>query len=449
MRKRNQRQILRQRTRTTTRLLMVAGGLGISATLIVGWMVYLNIQDISKTRASANQLTSGTGGSTEEILCEFTWEKDPVLSATLGPDAISSSLDAHSTTGGRASTRGLSAGKNGKNIDLVLEESELFNREGIDISIDYRGSETDGYFISRGMPFYFGIERSKLAIGYRTENESGSAVSVKEVTDYEIIRDDQYRTYRFTYSPITGRAEITVNGAPVWSHQGKSNSPLYWKNGGHLMIGKNMNGDGRDMAILDNLVIRSFGTSSPLAESLLNFMLENSHNDIRVHFSFAQEERINSYTLERSNNGIDFIKIATLHPGEAQSNESEYIYTDPKPQNSTVLYYRIRQNLKNGKSISHPISAIKVNASKNLSIERVNPASFSQSFDVSYFVPKAGRVWIQLQDPNGEIASTSTYDAQPGKNVHVFRDSKGLQKGKYILNIMFDNKKVSTEVVKI
>ncbi len=437
----------RTRTRMSTRILMVAGGVGISVMLIIGWMVFMNLQEISKTRASGT--TSSSGGSNGEILTEFTWEKDPITSATLGPDAISAGKDAHSMKGGRASTQGLSAGGNGKNIDMVLEGQELFNQEGMDISIDYRGHEKEGYFISRGSQFYFGIENGLLSVCYRTETENGAGAIVKEVTDYELPNDEQYRTYRFNYLPTTGRGEITVNGAPIWSYQGKSNRPLYWKNAGHVMIGKNLNGDGKDIAILDNLVIRSTGSVSPLAETLLNFMLETSQENVKIHFSASSQELISSFTIERSVNGIDFTKIATLQPDLSKGPDDEYIYTDLNPITSGVIYYRMKQNFKNGKFITHPLSAVKVKNTKGLSIERVNPSPFNSTFDISYFVPKPGRVWIQLQDEKGDIASSKTFDAQAGKNVHVYKDDGQLKAGSYTLNIMYDNKKVSTKVIKI
>ncbi|MEY4594166.1 MAG: hypothetical protein RIQ47_576 [Bacteroidota bacterium] len=441
----------RQRTRLTQRILLVTGALGISAGLVIGWMVFMNFQEVKTSKATGNQ-EMARGGSADhgEILCEFTWEKDPVTVATLGPDAISCSKDACSTPGGRASTRGLSAGSSKRNIDMVVQSGQLFDQDGISITIYYRGKEQDGYFISRGMNFYFGIENGFLTVAYRTEDERGAATVIQAITDYELLADNQYRSYRFQYSPMTGRGEITVNGAPVWSHQGTANRPMYWKNSGNLMIAKGLNGEGSEDAILDNLVIRSTGSISPLANALLNFMLESHGNQVTVYFSALSSDQINGFTIERSVNGLDFSKICTLSGSQLEANKSgDFTYQDPTPITSQLVYYRLKQHLKSGKTLVHPVSAIRVKSDKQFSIERVNPSTFESSFNISYFLPKSGRVWIQLMDNLGTIVSSKTFEAVEGKNIHRYEEEKPLQEGTYTLNIMFDNKKVSTSVVKI
>ena len=150
----------KKRIRISTRLVYLVATASVSLVLVLGWLVYLNLDNLSKTRASTGQENGGSIlNPNGEIISEFTWESDPVTSATLGPDAIHVSKDAHSGPGGRASTNGLSAGPNGKDINLEFKASELFNLEGIDISIDYRRSEADGNFFTRGNVFNFGIEQ--------------------------------------------------------------------------------------------------------------------------------------------------------------------------------------------------------------------------------------------------------------------------------------------------
>ncbi|MBK6447352.1 MAG: hypothetical protein IPF81_19325 [Bacteroidetes bacterium] len=73
---------------------------------------------------------------------------------------------------------------------------------------------------------------------------------------------------------------------------------------------------------------------------------------------------------------------------------------------------------------------------------------FDHSFDVSYFLPKSGRVWMQLSDSKGKVISTETFEAPQGKNVHVFKDQLNLEHGEYTLHLIFNNKKISTKVTK-
>ncbi|MBK7850673.1 MAG: hypothetical protein IPJ66_05865 [Bacteroidetes bacterium] len=440
----------RQKARMSTRLMIVIATFSGVFLLTLGWLVYLNFNNLSKTRASGNGSEGGgiALNTTGEILTEFTWEKDPVTMATLGPDGIKSGKDAHSATGGRSSTNGLSPGPNGKDINLEIEGTELFNQEGIDISIDYRKSEPSGSFFSRGNNFNFGIDNGYLSIEYKVENAKGGSESIKEKTNYEVPDDPLYRTYRFIYSPNSGKAEIFVNSVMVWNHQGNPNAPLYWKNAGNIIIGKNMNGNGVDKAILDNLVVRSTGSVSPLAESLLNFMLEPKDGVVKVHWSSSANDKVDYFTIERSINGVDFVNVSNVKANPAKPEGEEYEYTDKTAATTSIVYYRLRQTFLNGKFVTHPLSAIKFKTEKDFAIERINPQQFEHSFDISYFLPKSGRVWMQLTDAKGKVISSETFEAPKGKNVHVFKDQVNLERGEYTLNLIFDNKKISTKVTK-
>lgn len=440
----------KQKNKLRARMILVAGSVSFVLTITAGIMVYLNVNNVSKTRATA---TGGEGSGASlgngDILTEFTWEKDPVTSATLGPDAISVSKDAHSMSGGRSSTGGLSAGPNGKDIDLQIEGTELWNQEGIDISIDYSRNEKSGSFFSRDNGFNFGMENGFITIAYRLENKRGGIESFKTKTDYEIPMDMNFRTYRFIYNPAKGKAEIFVNSVIVWSNQHSPNTPLSWKNAGNVTIAKGMNGEGKDIAIFDNLIVRTAGNTAPLAESLLNFMLEEKDGGIKIHWSTSVNDKIKSFTIERSINGVDFMNVTSIPVNPDMKETEEYTYVDKTKATTGVVYYRLRQTFTNGKFISHSLAAIKMQNEVNLAIEKINPLPFDKSFDVSYFLPKSGKVWIQICDEYGKIIDTQSFDAPKGKNVHVYKNEKIRESGTYTINLIFDNKKVTRSIIKI
>lgn len=445
--KRNLR--LRNRTRLSIRLASVVGTVSMVVLLTAGWLVYMNFNNVSKTKANGEgESLGGAVLSNGEIITEFTWEKDNPLLATLGPDAIAAGNDARTFRGGRASTRGLSAGPNGRDINLELPGTELFNVEGIDISIDYRGTEPDGSFLSRGGYFNFGIDDGYLTIQYRVDNHKGGFFSIKEKTTYELPKDENFRTYRFLYSPASGKGEIFVNNMPVWSKTGYENTALYWHGAGNLFIGKGLNGGGRDVAILDNLVIRNTGTISPIAETLLNFSLEGKENGVQIHWFTAANDQVAYFTVERSVNGLDFTKVGTINVNPKNGALGEYTYLDKTPVGENVAYYRIRQTFNNGKFVTHDFAAIRTKAGRDFSIERVSPVPFNENFEIAYFLPTSGRVWLQLTDGWGKILTTETFEAPQGKNIHSFQDKNNLPAGNYTLYMIFDNKKISANITK-
>ena len=433
------------------RLLLVMGTIGISLTLVIGWLVYLNIASLSRIKATGNNEIGGNHlNNNSEIISEFTWEKNPVTQSTFGPDAISVSSSAHSAAGGKASTHGLAPGTSGKNIDFIIASSPLFDQDGIDISLDYRRNEPSGNFFTRGGAFNFGMSKGFILIHFRVEDKKGGYETIRAITGYEIPTDDLFRNYRFIYDPIKGMAEIFVNSIIVWSYAVTPFTSLYWKDAGNITIGKDMDGGGKNIPVFDNLVIRSAGSVIPLAESLINFMPEEIGGNIRLHWSTTVNDRVNTFALQRSENGVDFTTIATVKANPDMKTEDEYMISDVPPLSNGIIYYRLRQNFKDGRFVVHHLSAIKLNTEKNanLCIEKVTPTPFEKTFDIAYFTPSSGRVWIQLTDDKGKIKSSETFEAARGKNIHACKDLANLESGAYTLHLIFGEKKVSTKVIK-
>lgn len=440
---------IKQKNKIRIRFLYVIAVSTLFITIGIGLLVILNLNNLTKTRAKG---TTEEGGGIDlskgEIISEFNWEADPVTTSIVGPDGKRACEDAHAMTGGRSSSNGLAPGPNGKNIDLEIEDNELFNQDGLDISIDFRRNEPSGDFFSRGKAFNFGMDQGFLIISYKIENNLGKVETVNAKTDYEIPTDRVFRTFRFIFTPLTGKSEIFANGLIVWQKQHEKNSALYWKNAGKIMVGRNMNGGGEDKVVFDNLIVRNSGSVIPFSESLLNFMLEMKDGGVKVHWSTSANKDVAYFSVERSLNGTDFTTVGIVN-ARSDSAESEYTYLDKTTPGSTVVYYRLKQSFKNKKFITHELSAIKFNSQKSFSIDHINPIPFKTSFDVSYYLPGSGQVWMQISDDKGKILITESFDAPRGKNVHVFKDEKNLQPGEYNLSLIFENKKVTRKVVKL
>ncbi len=66
-----------QKRKLRARFILVAGSVSFMLTIAAGIMVYLNVNNVSKTRATATG-TEGSGASLSngDIITEFTWEKN-------------------------------------------------------------------------------------------------------------------------------------------------------------------------------------------------------------------------------------------------------------------------------------------------------------------------------------------------------------------------------------
>jgi len=436
------------RTKVKVRMMLITGTLCFIFVLSIGWLVVLNLSQNTRTVAS-NPEMGGTILNNGEIISNFAWEKDPATKATLGPDAIKISKSAHTDIGGRGSTGGLSPGSPAQDIDMEMEASTLFDVDGIDVSVDFKRHEPNGSFVTRGKSLDFGFRKGFIYITYRTMGLSGGFETVAATTEYEIASDEQFRNYRFIYTPATGKGEIFVNNVVIWSHDGNKNSAMYWKDAGNLFIAKGIDGGGKNIPVIDNFMMRTTGFVSPLAESLLNFMLVPSGNGIKILWNTSANDKVNYFTIERSVNGLDFSNLNNI-PADPNLNEGDgYTFVDETANNSGIVFYRIRQTFKDGKFITHATSAIKLKTERALTIDRISPPTFQNTFNLSYYIPSSGRVWVQLVDENGNIRSSETFEAPEGKNVYIYKDKKNLSTGTYTLNLVFDDTKVTAKVTKV
>jgi hypothetical protein len=389
-----------------------------------------------------------------DIICRFTWEEKSVLKATEGPDGIKASKTAFISSGGKSSSNALNPGKPGQPINLMITGSPFFNVPGIDIAIDFRRSEGSGNFFSRGSSFNFGMDKGNIIITYRIENGNGGFKSVSAVTNYSIPIDEIWRTYRFIYSPITGKGEIFVNSVIVWSNQSTPNTKLYWNDDSNVIIGKDMDGGGAiDRSIFDNLVVRTTGSVENSEQSLLAFSAF-PHPDFKermlITWTMIPTINDNYFTVERSVNGVDFNKIGTIKAAPASNTASEYLFTDIRPVAYGITYYRIKHFTNDGQFVQYPATAVSTRSRniEDIAIEDVAPLPFTSSFDITYTTSGTGEVLMKIIDKNGTICATEKMKAVKGKNIYAFRNAVKLNSGIYTLNLTYNQKSVNKKVIK-
>ncbi|HLG34302.1 MAG TPA: T9SS type A sorting domain-containing protein [Bacteroidia bacterium] len=392
--------------------------------------------------------------STGDVICRYTWEEKSVLKATEGPAGIKASKTAFISGGGKSSSNALNPGKPGQPVNLMLTGSPYFNVPGIDIAIDFRRSEGSGNFFTRGSGFNFGMAQGNIVVAYRIENGSGGFKSVNAVTNYTIPIDEIWRTYRFIYSPITGKGEIFVNSVIVWSNQSTPNTKLYWNDDSNIVIGKDMDGGGAiDRSIFDNLVVRSTGSVESGLQSLLAFSAF-PHPDFKermlVTWTMIPSINDNYFTVERSVNGLDFNKIGTIKVAPAANTAADYTFTDLRPVAYGITYYRIKHYSKDGQFVQYPATAVSTRSRliEDISIENIAPLPFTSTFDLTYTTSGTGEVLMKLIDKNGTVCVTEKMNAAKGKNIHVFRNAGKLTSGIYTLNLTYNNKSVHKKVIK-
>jgi hypothetical protein len=392
--------------------------------------------------------------NTGEIISRFTWENGSLLKSTEGPDGLTISKTAFVSGGGRSSSSALNPGKPGQPINMMIPGSPYFNVPGIDISIDFRRSEGSGNFFTRGSGFNFGMDKGNIVIRYRTENGKGSYKTIEAITNYQIPIDEIWRTYRFIYTPSTGKGEVFVNSVIVWSNQGTSNTKLFWGDDSNVIIGKDMDGGGAiDRSIFDNLVVRSTGNVEANLQSLLAFSAvphPDAQGKMLVTWCMIPSVNDNYFVIERSINGVDFSKIGTVRAASAGNSVVDYQFTDLRPVTYGITYYRIKYYTHDGQFVQYPATAVSVKAKliEDITIENIFPVPFSNSLDITYVTSGSGDVILKLINRDGIVCLTEKMNATKGKNIHVLRDTTKLEDGIYTLNLIYNNKSAYKKILK-
>lgn len=363
---------LRRRTksclsqRIRIRGIIIAAAATVSFVSVIGFVIFLNVSSLDDLKAEG-EITDKLG--TGPIISKFTWEDPNPLKPEKGPMAKSINKTASVMPGGVSETKGLSAGLNNRDINLVIPGFELFDTEGIDISIDFCRYENFGSFFARGNYFNFYMKNGSPAVTYSIYEPDGRITTVQGVSNYQIPVDEQFRNIRFIYTPTTGKAEIFINNIIIWGQNGIPNRRLYWKTSDDIIIGKGLTGNGVNKPILDNLTIRSKIKMNSLPINLLSFSATNKSGFVELKWITYSETLLQDYIVERSVNGLEFKEIGTVHATGFSEVPVYYRFVDENPEGE-MNFYRLKPKGYNGKSENLPVIA-----------NRYNPENITSEFE--------------------------------------------------------------------
>ncbi|MFM7079186.1 MAG: hypothetical protein ACKOYC_05295, partial [Bacteroidota bacterium] len=252
------------------------------------------------TAGTSQNMMIGYETDMGEVLVKYNWEDGKVGKAALGPDAVFHSRGAACAEGGADNSLGLSPGNSGQPLNFTIPAVRELNIGGIDLSMDYRLSEENCELISRGNGFSLSVKNGKLAVSMNAKTNNKKSIKINEVTRYAIPADDEFRTYRFLFDPVKGKAELFVNGITVWTKETEEKSVLAWKDEEPIVVGRNMLGDGSGKAYIDNLILKATRQLTELPVTLLSFQAAAENDYVMVTWFTASESEIDSFIVEKS-----------------------------------------------------------------------------------------------------------------------------------------------------
>ena len=218
----------------------------------------------------------------------------------------------------------------------------------------------------------------------------------------------------------------------------KGNNALYASAGDfntdtHLAGYARLEGANLDLGAIEYAVIL------PVTISSFNAKLAN--NRTQLNWTVGTEDNVNRYEVERSQNGVDFSKVATVTANSTNS----YSTVDAAPQNG-VNYYRLKTVDNDGKySYYGSIQTVKVNS---LSIEGVkvypNPV-IGIKVSVSMGGSAAGTYQYKLVNTAGVFAQKGTVNYDGAKDISF---TTTVPSGLYLLHLENGSVKVTTKLIR-
>jgi hypothetical protein len=183
---------------------------------------------------------------------------------------------------------------------------------------------------------------------------------------------------------------------------------------------------------------------------LISFAAEVSGNAVNLSWVTAAEINNDYFTVERSDDGKNFLPILSVK-GAGNSSSPLYYHTKDTKPHGGINYYRLKQTDFDGKFEYFDIVTVNVGNSisdGSMQIESVSPNPFKEEFEMRYWSNGSGTVNIKLVNSMGTIVSEQTWPAEKGTKKWSFVDSKNIAAGIYYLTLSMNDKVVAKKIIK-
>ncbi len=186
------------------------------------------------------------------------------------------------------------------------------------------------------------------------------------------------------------------------------------------------------------------GNNLPIGFDYFKVSQQNGYSSLQWKINnndFAVE-----YQIERSENGKDYVTIATLK--STKGNLAEYHYLDFDKLTSTSLFYRIKEILSNGSYLYSNVSVIATEYTNNSIDFVMSPNPVIEKISISSFCSAATIAKLNVMNMQGKMVFSKNIQLNAGYNSFTLDNLSKLTKGAYIVNIQTDRSTVNKIFIK-
>lgn len=176
----------------------------------------------------------------------------------------------------------------------------------------------------------------------------------------------------------------------------------------------------------------TYGGSLPI--DLVNFSGQAENNTVILNWSTASEVNNDYFTVENSENGVDFSVFGFVEGAGNSNSILDYSYTDENPY--SVNYYRLKQTDYNGGYTYSQVIKVSLQELKN---GEIIIAAADGEINVMTNNIEVGELHVRIYSLNGTLIYNNSINVEDGSNtIHVKPDIEG--NSIYLVNVSLNDK---------
>ncbi|MFC4261356.1 T9SS type A sorting domain-containing protein [Ferruginibacter yonginensis] len=187
--------------------------------------------------------------------------------------------------------------------------------------------------------------------------------------------------------------------------------------------------------------------NTTLAVTLLDFKAALVNNFGYLTWSTENELNNDYFDVERSDDGVNFVKLGTVAGNGTTTTTQLYSYNDKKAMNASIVYYRLKIVDLSGRATYSKIIALRVKGALNNSLS-VFPNPFEDNIKISYNSAIVTVAQCRILSFDGKEVLNRKVTLQRGENIVVLNDLNNLASGSYMLELNTGDEKLIKKIIK-
>ena len=196
---------------------------------------------------------------------------------------------------------------------------------------------------------------------------------------------------------------------------------------------------------------------APLTASVTSFTGDLQNDETVLKWTTSAEINSRSFTLERSQNGTDFIALSTVPAAGNTETTQDYTDYDKQPL-SGVSYYRLIINGIDGKKDTSKIVSIENTSTSGIAangaptgdfgITSISPTAFTDHTNVNYNMPKDGKARVVIVSMQGKQLADLELPSVQGVNTYHIQEAGSWSPGVYAVTMYYEGQTAFGRMVK-